>query len=122
MPASGARRCSRASPRSRSWGRAGTMAVWVDLERIVRLADFEPLAREAMEPAAFEYYAGGSWDERTLRENEAAWTRRTFRPRVLVDLRSVDVSTTLLGRPASLPAAIAPMAVQGLAHPEGELA
>lgn len=93
-----------------------------ELERIVRLADFEPLARAAMDRAAFEYMAGGSWDERTLRENEAAWARRTFRPRVLVDLRTIDVSTTLLGRRSALPAAIAPMAVQGLAHADAEIA
>ena len=51
-----------------------------------RVAEFEPLARAAMDPAAYDYVAGGAWDELTLAENEAAWRRRRFRPRVLVDV------------------------------------
>ena len=31
-----------------------------------RVADFEPLARAAMDPAAFDYIAGGAWDEQSL--------------------------------------------------------
>jgi 4-hydroxymandelate oxidase len=93
-----------------------------DLESIVRLAEFEPLARAAMDHAAFEYVDGGSWDERTTRANVEAWERRTFRPRVLVDLRRVDSGAALLGRRAALPAAIAPMAAHVLADPEGEVA
>ena len=94
----------------------------VDLTSVVRLADFEPLARAVMEPAAYDYVAGGAWDEVTLAENEASWRRRRFRPRVLVDVSRVDPSTTLLGSPAALPLAIAPMAIHGIAHPDGEVA
>ncbi len=89
---------------------------------VVRLADFEPLARATMDPAAFDYVAGGSWDEVTLADNEAAWRRRRLRPRVLVDVSAVDPSTTLVGWPSALPLAIAPMALHGLAHPDGEVA
>ena len=92
------------------------------LAGVVSLADFEPLARLSMEPAAFGYVAGGSWDEVSLAENEAAWLRRRLRPRVLVDVSRVDPATTLLGVPAALPVAIAPMAAAGLAHPDAELA
>jgi 4-hydroxymandelate oxidase len=41
-------------------------------------------------------------------------------PRVLRDLWTIEVSGAFLGRPASLPVAVAPMAVQGLAHPGAE--
>jgi len=92
------------------------------LSAIVRLAEFEPLARTSMAPSAYDYIAGGSWDEITLAENETAWLRRRFRPRVLLDVSQVDPSTTLLGSPAAFPLAIAPMAVNGLAHPDGEMA
>lgn len=91
-------------------------------DEVVSLHDFEPIARAAMEPAAFDYVAGGAWDEITLADNEAAWRRRRLRPRVLVDVRTVDPSTTLLGEPVSMPVAIAPMAAHGLAHPEAEVA
>ena len=91
------------------------------LARIVTLADFEPLARSIMDPSAFDYVAGGSWDEVSLHENIAAWRRRRFRPRVLVDVSGVDPSSTFLGQPSALPVAVAPMAFQSLAHPDGEI-
>jgi 4-hydroxymandelate oxidase len=95
-----------------------------DAERlagIVTLDDFEPLARAVMEPSAFGYVAGGSWDEVSLHENIAAWRRRRFRPRVLVDVSGVDPSSTFLGEPTALPVAVAPMAFQSLAHSDGEI-
>ncbi len=99
-----------------------TDRVPVDLERIVSVAEFEAHAVRAMEPAAFDYVAGGSWDELSLAENDAAWGRRVLRPRVLVDVSAVDPSTTLLGARSVFPLAIAPMAAHGLAHPDAELA
>jgi 4-hydroxymandelate oxidase len=94
----------------------------VDPSRIVNLADFEPLARAAMDPAAYDYAAGGSWDEQTLADNVEGWRRRRLRPRVLVDVERLDPSTTMLGAPVAMPLAIAPMAAHGLAHPDGEIA
>ncbi|MET1232221.1 MAG: alpha-hydroxy acid oxidase [Candidatus Limnocylindrales bacterium] len=85
------------------------------------LADFEPLAQASLSPEAYAYYAGGSWDEQTLHENEAAFARRVLRPRVLVDVSSVDPSTTMLGAKVSLPIGFAPVALGGLAHREGEV-
>lgn len=92
------------------------------LDDVVALRDFEPLARAKMRRPAFEYYAGGAWDEVTLAGNEAAFERYRLRPRVLVDVSTVDTSTTLLGRRVALPVGIAPAALHGLAHPLGELA
>lgn len=46
---------------------------------------------------AYGYYAGGSDDEWTLRENAAALRRYRLLPRVLVDVSAVDTSTVLLG-------------------------
>lgn len=94
----------------------------VDLERLVALREFEAIARLAMEPGAFDYVAGGAWDELSLADNEAAWHRFRIRPRVLVDVSRIDTASTFLGRPSSMPVAIAPMAVHGIAHPDGEVA
>ncbi|HET9852759.1 MAG TPA: alpha-hydroxy acid oxidase [Candidatus Limnocylindrales bacterium] len=91
-----------------------------DLGSVVTLADFEPLARERMAGPAFDYIAGGAWDEITLHESVEAWRKHRFVPRVLRDIGAIDTGGTFLGRPAALPVAIAPMAVQGLAHPDGE--
>ena len=92
------------------------------LASVVRLADFESLGQAAVEPGAWDYIAGGGWDEVSLREAEEAWRRRRLRPRVLVDVASVDPATTMLGQPVSMPVAIAPMAAHGLAHPDAEIA
>jgi 4-hydroxymandelate oxidase len=92
------------------------------LAAVVGLSELAAIARERMHPAAFDYVAGGAWDEISLTDNEAAWRRRRFRPRVLRDVSSVATATTILGHPASLPLAIAPMAAHGLAHPDGEVA
>jgi 4-hydroxymandelate oxidase len=91
-----------------------------DLARVVNLAEFEPLARERMSGPAFDYVAGGAWDEVTLRESVEAWARYRFVPRVLRDIDGIDVGGSFLGRRSTLPVAVAPMAVQALAHPGGE--
>lgn len=88
----------------------------------VSLGQFEAIARERMHPGAFDYVAGGAWDEISLDENVAAWQRYRFRPRVLVDVGKVEPGTTMLGGPVAIPVAVAPMAIQGLAHPLGEVA
>jgi isopentenyl diphosphate isomerase/L-lactate dehydrogenase-like FMN-dependent dehydrogenase len=84
--------------------------------------DFEQAAREALDPGAYGYYAGGAGDERTLRANVEAFARWELRPRVLVDVSEVSTATTVLGEEIALPLLVAPTAFQRLAHPEGELA
>lgn len=75
-----------------------------------------------MDPASFDYIAGGSWDEWSLAENDAAWRRYRLRPRVLVDVGAVSTATTLFGTPGAMPVAIAPMAAHGLVHHDAECA
>src|ERR1051326_6102495 len=41
---------------------------------------------------------------------------------MLVDVSNIDLSTTVLGAPVSMPVIIAPTAYQCMAHPEGECA
>jgi len=88
----------------------------------VNVWDYERLAEEKLDANALAYFAGGAGDEVTLRENVAAFERLKLRPRVLVDLGSVATKTTVLGNEISLPVLIAPLAMQRMAHPDGELA
>ncbi len=88
----------------------------------INISDFETLARERMEPSAYDYYAGGANDERTVAGNLRAFDRWVIRPRMLVGVREADTSTTVLGLPLTLPVALAPTAFNRLAHPDGELA
>ena len=84
------------------------------------VADYERLAAERLESGALGYFAGGAGDERTLRDNVAAYSRRRLRPRMLVDVGEVSTETTVLGAPVSSPIGVAPVAFQRLAHPDGE--
>lgn len=70
----------------------------------------------------YDYYAGGSGRERTLRANEKAWRQVWLAPRVLREVSSVDTSTLLLGTAFATPLCVAPTGYQRLAHPGGELA
>jgi 4-hydroxymandelate oxidase len=84
--------------------------------------DYERLAGEKLDANALAYFAGGAGDEVTMRENLAAFERRKLRPRMLVDVEQVSTGTTVLGTEIALPVVIAPLAMQRLAHPDGELA
>ena len=86
----------------------------------VNLRDYERLAAQRLDAGPLGYYAGGAGDERTQRENEAAWQRLRLRPRVLQDVGEVSCETTVLGTPVSLPVLVAPTALQRMAHPDGE--
>ena len=88
----------------------------------VNVADYEELARAALDEGSFGYFAGGAGDEHTLRHNVDAFDRWRLRPRVLVDVGSVTTATTVLGEEVSMPVLASPVAHQRMAHPEGELA
>ncbi len=88
----------------------------------INVADYERLAAERLEPGVHGYFAGGAGDERTLRDNVAAYARRTLHPRVLVDVSEVSTGTTVLGTEVSMPLLVAPVAFQRLVDPEGEVA
>ncbi|MFD4371318.1 alpha-hydroxy acid oxidase [Streptomyces sp. NPDC058486] len=84
------------------------------------LADLEDRARAVLAPEVYDFVAGGSGDESTLDANRAAFDRCRLVPRVLSGAATADTTTTLLGVPASMPVAVAPMAFHALVHPDGE--
>lgn len=90
--------------------------------KLVNVRDFEKRARATLPRPVFDYYAGGSGDEVVLSRNVADFDRVTYSPQVLVDVSRVSTQIELLGCKLSLPMLVAPMAMNRLAHPEGELA
>src|SRR5436190_1314805 len=86
----------------------------------VNVADYERLAADRLAEGPLGYYAGGAGDEHTLRENVAAYARHALRPRVLVDVSDVSTATTVLGTEISMPVIVAPVALQRMAHSDGE--
>lgn len=92
------------------------------IESNLDLDALEAAARARLPQMVYDYYAGGADDDLTLADNRAAWDRHALLPRVLVDVSVRELATTVLGRPVAVPFAVAPMAYQGLAHPDGERA
>jgi 4-hydroxymandelate oxidase len=86
------------------------------------LADLAAAARAALPADVWGFIQGGSGAERTLRANRAAYHKVALRPRVLVDVGSVSLRTSVLGVDWTVPFGVAPMAYHRLAHPDGELA
>ncbi|HQR20911.1 MAG TPA: alpha-hydroxy acid oxidase [Burkholderiaceae bacterium] len=85
------------------------------------IEDLRQLARRRVPRAFFEYAEAGSYAEETLRANRADLSRVHLRQRVLVDVSARDTSTTLLGERVPLPLALAPVALTGLEHGNGEI-
>lgn len=90
----------------------------------LNLLDYEALAEKRMAhiPWAWDYYQGGSEDEVSLRANRAAFEHLQLRPRMLVNVSSCDLCTSVLGTSVSMPILVAPTAGHGLAHPDAECA
>ncbi len=88
----------------------------------INVFDFEPVCRANVPPAHFGYMASGIDDEVTLRANREGFAKFQLRPRRLVDVSKVDMSTEILGVKYDSPIVIAPVGGQQSFHEEGEVA
>lgn len=92
------------------------------LDHAINLHRLAALAAERLPAMVHDYFAGGANDEVTLRASRHAWDEIALRYRVLRDVSSRSLETTILDRRHAWPVLVAPMAFQRLAHPEGEVA
>jgi lactate 2-monooxygenase len=88
----------------------------------VNAAELQRRARDELTAEAYGYVAGGAGAELTMEANLYAFERWQIVPRMLRDVSDRDLSTTLLGTAMSAPVLLAPVGVQAIVHPEGELA
>jgi isopentenyl diphosphate isomerase/L-lactate dehydrogenase-like FMN-dependent dehydrogenase len=89
----------------------------------IDVATLEAAAQERFSPEAFGYVAGSAGTESTARANRAAFERWRIVPRFLArDVSVRDLSTTVLGTPMPAPVVLGPVGVQGIVHPDAELA
>jgi len=88
------------------------------------VSDHFALAKQKLTPSASSYFFGGSGAELCMTENIAAFQRVRLRPRVLRPISRVDTAIYLHAELPQIcvPIMIAPMALQSLAHPDGEVA
>ncbi|MCW3013415.1 MAG: Lactate 2-monooxygenase [Solirubrobacterales bacterium] len=86
---------------------------------------WDALEREAtdrMAPGPRGYVNGGSGTEDTMRANLDAFKRHRIVPRMLRDVETRSLERTVLGTTMPAPLLIAPVGVQSIVHPDGELA
>ena len=82
--------------------------------------DFEPVMHKNVPPAHFGYMASGVDDDVTLRANREGFQKFQLRPRRLVDVSKVDMSTEILGQKYESPIIIDPTGGHKGYNPDGE--
>ena len=97
---------------------------WVKppIDAMLNTFDFENVAARTMTEEGWGYYSSGADDEITLRENHTAFQRIWFKPRILVNVKDIDMKTSILGVKSSLPLYLSATALGKLADDDGELA
>jgi isopentenyl diphosphate isomerase/L-lactate dehydrogenase-like FMN-dependent dehydrogenase len=86
------------------------------------LTALEESARQRLDPGPYWYVAGGAGSGATMRANREAFDRWRIVPRMLRDASTRDLATTVLGTTMPAPVLLAPVGVQSILHPDGELA
>lgn len=92
--------------------------------KITNLGELEAQVKANMDKGAFGYIRGGAENEQNLRSNTSVFDKKYIMPRVMqgIELSDIDLKTNYLGIDLKTPVIQAPMAAQGLAHQDGEIA
>lgn len=79
-------------------------------------------ARRRMSPFAWSYIHGGAGQGLTMRANESDFDRWRIAPRMMQDVETRTLATSLLDRPWPAPLFLAPIGALEMAHPAADLA
>ncbi|MGA8320302.1 MAG: alpha-hydroxy acid oxidase [Xanthobacteraceae bacterium] len=85
------------------------------------IEDLRQLAHRKVPRAFIDYAESGSYTEQTLAANRADLERIKLRQRILFDVSQRTTKTTILGEPATMPLALAPIGLCGMQHGDGEI-
>jgi lactate 2-monooxygenase len=88
----------------------------------VSYEELEAKAKEQLEAEPYYYVAASAGAEVTARNNNKSFEKWHIVPRMLCDTSSRDLSIELFGKKLQYPLLLAPIGVQSIVHPEGELA
>lgn len=88
--------------------------------RVLTSGDFRKLAKRRTPRPVFDYVEGAAEQELSVKRSVEAFQRVVFHPHVLRNVGSVDMSTTILGRPAAMPMVLAPTGFTRMMRTEGE--
>ncbi|KAJ4263503.1 hypothetical protein NW762_006322 [Fusarium torreyae] len=86
------------------------------------ISDLKELGSKRLPKMYRDYFNEGAMDLVTLRDNEEAYNLYKIRPRILVNVDNVDISSEIFGCKTALPLGFSPAAMHRLAHPDGEIA
>ncbi|MDC1315761.1 alpha-hydroxy-acid oxidizing protein [Alphaproteobacteria bacterium] len=89
---------------------------------IINLFDLEKKFPEKVSEKIADYYGSGARDEITLHRNKSIFSKYELLPKLLRDVSAIDTSCNILGLEIDHPILIAPMAMQSMAHSDGEIA
>ncbi len=79
-------------------------------------------ARKNIDQGPWDYLVGGSETETSMRRNRLAFDRLAFRPRICVDISSIDTSTTFMGHKLRMPVVLAPIGSLQVFNPDAAMA
>ena len=88
---------------------------------ITTIEDLRVLAKKRVPRMFYDYADSGSWTEGTYRANEADFQKIKLRQRVAVNMENRSTATTMVGVPAKMPVAIAPVGLTGMQSADGEI-
>lgn len=91
------------------------------LDKILTIDEMMARARRRVPKMFFEYADSGSYTESTYRENESDFGKIKLRQKVAVNLEGRNLQTKMLGKPITMPVAIAPAATGGMQVADGEI-
>jgi L-lactate dehydrogenase (cytochrome)/glycolate oxidase len=92
------------------------------LSRALTIYDLRDIAKRRTPQAPFDYTDGGADTESSLTRARAAYERLEFQPKILLNVRDVDISVQMLGKKMSMPFGIAPTGFTRMMQTEGEYA
>lgn len=108
-----------------SFGNQVQLKVYQQIEKNIIPVSYEELeakAKEVLDAKPFYYVAASAGAEVTAVQNNRAFDKWQIVPRMLCDTSSRDLSIELFGKKLSYPVLLAPVGVQSIVHPDGELA
>ena len=109
-------------PDPMSWAPRDLINLISDPKEALDVFDFEPVAKKNLPPAHFGYMVTGVDDEVTLRANREGFLKFQLRPRRLVDVAMIDMTTELFGTTFDSPIVIAPTGSNRTFHLDREVA
>ena len=92
------------------------------LSRALTIYDLRDIAKRRTPKAPFDYTEGAADSESSLLRARTAFEKLEFSPRILRNVKDIDLTVSMLGKKMSMPIGIAPTGFTRMMQTEGEYA